>query len=129
MTDSIYELLGGKEAIKALVEHFYTEMDENPRVAGIRQLHAESLTEAKTKLYLFLSGWLGGPDLYVEKFGHPRLRARHMPFPIGVEERDQWLLCMKHALEKIGYEEKLDRMQREWLWQTFANTANAMRNA
>ena len=126
--ENIYELLGGKEAIKNLVEYFYTEMDENPDIEVVRKLHAKSLSEAKSKLYLFLSGWLGGPDLYVEKFGHPRLRARHMPFPIGEAERDQWLHCMKVALDKIAVEKQLDRMQREWLWQTFANTANAMRN-
>ncbi|PUB83406.1 MAG: hypothetical protein DBP02_11905 [gamma proteobacterium symbiont of Ctena orbiculata] len=79
---------------------------------------------SREKLFLFLSGWLGGPDLYVEKYGHPRLRARHLPFSIGIEERDQWIYCMREALSAMDLDAKLQ----EELNQAFFRTADFMRN-
>jgi hemoglobin len=99
-------------------------MDSLPEARKIRALHARSLRGSRDKLYLFLSGWLGGPDLYVQKYGHPRLRMRHMPFPIGREERDQWLLCMRKALADMQLETGL----RNYLEQAFWRTADHMRN-
>jgi hemoglobin len=87
-------------------------------------MHPEDLQSSRDKLYMFLSGWFGGPDLFVEKFGHPRLRARHMPFAIGVRERDQWVACMVLAMEEVGIEESV----RTKLLQNFFNTADFMRN-
>ncbi|MCB1874943.1 MAG: group II truncated hemoglobin [Chromatiales bacterium] len=124
MMPTPYERLGGEQALRALVDRFYDLMDELPEAWEIRKLHAEDLSGAREKLYLFLSGWMGGPPLYVEKYGHPRLRARHLPFPIGIRERDQWLKCMKQAMEDTGVDEKL----RNELWQAFARTADHMRN-
>ena len=119
-----YELIGGEEGVRALVDRFYDLMDELDEVKPLRAMHASNLKGSREKLYLFLSGWLGGPDLYVAKYGHPRLRARHMPFSIGVRERDQWMLGMTRAMEDTGMEESLRQTLGEALWKT----ADFMRN-
>ena len=95
---NVYDMIGGESAVRALVQRFYQLMDSQPEAWEIRQLHPESLAGSEEKLFMYLSGYLGGPNLYIEKFGHPRLRARHLPFPIGMRERDQWLNCMEQAL-------------------------------
>jgi hemoglobin len=87
-------------------------------------MHAKDLRVSKEKLFMFLSGWLGGPQLYMEKYGHPRLRQRHMPFAIDSSARDQWLLCMRRAMEDVGLEEGL----RQQLEAAFFKTADFMRN-
>jgi len=124
MNQSFYEAIGGEEAIRSLVDRFYDLMESSPEAAGIRKLHPESLQGPRDKLFMFLVGWMGGPPIYVEKYGHPRLRARHLPFPIGETERDQWLRCMNQAMADLKLEEGL----REQLAQSFAQTANHMRN-
>ncbi|WP_198265673.1 group II truncated hemoglobin [sulfur-oxidizing endosymbiont of Gigantopelta aegis] len=102
MTQTPYDALGGEQPLRELVDRFYDQMDTLPETNTIRQMHAKSLKASREKLFLFLSGWLGGPDLYIEKYGHPRLRRRHMPFTIGQSESDQWLLCMKNALDEMS---------------------------
>lgn len=106
---TFYALLGGDksgiETIRLLVETFYDIMDSDPKVKQLRAIHQADLTEAREKLFMFLCGWTGGPQLYIERYGHPRLRARHMPFSIGETERDQWMYCMIAAMHKIGIEE------------------------
>ena len=119
-----YELLGGADGVRMLVERFYQLMDTLPEAARIRALHPGDLHGSSDKLYKFLSGWLGGPPLYTEEFGHPMLRARHLPFPIESEDRDAWLLCMKRALDEV----KLDPLVRMQLDQAFYKTADHMRN-
>ncbi|MHC5113244.1 MAG: group II truncated hemoglobin [Planctomycetota bacterium] len=119
-----YEAIGGDERVRALVDRFYDHMDADERFATIRALHQPDLTHARQKLHEFLSGWLGGPELYVSKYGHPRLRARHMPFPIGETERDEWLACMTLALDDTQVTGPL----REFLDGRFAHVANFMRN-
>lgn len=119
-----YELLGGEARVRELVDRFYDHMDSLPEAKATRDLHAKSLRASREKLFLFLSGWLGGPDLYVQKYGHPRLRRRHMSFSIGKEERDQWLLCMKKAMDDM----QIDGELRAFLDQSFLNTADHMRN-
>jgi len=119
-----YEKLGGETGIRQLVKYFYEAMDNNTDVKTIRDMHAADLTEAEDKLFLFLSGWLGGPSLYIEKYGHPRLRARHLPFSIGIKERDQWLDCMDKALHKMN----IEKAMHDELMQAFFNTADFMRN-
>src|SRR3954447_25339863 len=99
-----FERLGGDAGLRRLVDAFYRHMHDDPAYAGIRALHPELLTGSGDKLYWFLSGWLGGPPLYFEKRGDPRLRARHLPFSIGASERDQWLACMRQALDEVGTE-------------------------
>ena len=95
-----YGALGGAEAVRTLVDRFYTLMDEWPETYALRQLHPQDLNGARQRLFDFLSGWLGGPALYTEKNGHPRLRMRHMPYAIGLAERDQWMMCMRTALNE-----------------------------
>ncbi len=119
-----YKRVGGAARVRALVDRFYDLMDLEPEYAELRQVHGNDLTQARDKLYWFLSGWLGGPDLYVERFGHPRLRARHLPFAIGVRERDQWLACMNQAMIEEGVDEDL----RLRLVQAYFKTADWMRN-
>jgi hemoglobin len=93
-----YARIGGEAAVRALVKRFYELMDTLPEAYGIRKLHPADLSGSEDKLFMFLSGWLGGPALYAEKFGHPRLRARHLPFPIASDEAAQWMLCMRQAM-------------------------------
>lgn len=108
---TFYELLGGDktgiENIRRLVETFYDIMDSDTKVTELRALHQADLTETREKLFMFLTGWTGGPQLYIERYGHPRLRARHLPFAIGETERDQWMYCMISAMHKIGIDEPL----------------------
>ena len=121
---SPYERLGGEQAVRKLVDRFYELMDALPEAKRIRGFHPEDLSGSRDKLFKFLSGWLGGPSLYMEEFGHPRLRARHLPFPIGEVERDAWLLCMERALAETNMEELL----RTHLLQSLRSTADHMRN-
>src|SRR5687767_3067716 len=95
-----YELLGGDAGVRRLVDRFYDLMDTAPEAATVRALHAASLKASREKLYMFLTGWTGGPQLYVERHGHPRLRMRHFPFSIGERERDEWLWRMDRPLDK-----------------------------
>ena len=119
-----YERIGGRDAVRALVDRFYDLMDLESTYADLRRVHGNDLANARDKLTWFLSGWLGGPDLYIERFGHPRLRARHLPFSIGVRERDQWMECMNQAMIEQGVDEDL----RLRLVQSFFQTADWMRN-
>jgi hemoglobin len=121
---SLYEMLGGETGLRALVDRFYDLMDSSPEAEKIRSFHPKSLKQSREKLFMFLSGWSGGPQLYVAKFGHPRLRMRHMPFAIGSMERDQWLWCMNKALSECG----LDPRVVEYLKARFAETADLLRN-
>jgi hemoglobin len=121
---SHYERIGGAEKVRDLVHNFYRIMDELPESYGIRKLHPASLQGSEEKLYKFLSGWMGGPQLYIEEYGHPMLRQRHLPFPIGDTERDQWLMCMKQALQ----ESVQDAQLRDELIAAFAKVADHMRN-
>ena len=121
---SAFERVGGEPAVRELVDRFYDLMDLEQSFAGIRALHPPELEGSRDKLFWFLCGWLGGPSHYIERFGHPRLRARHLPFSIGILERDQWLACMDQALDELGIEQAL----RERLAEAFYGTADWMRN-
>ena len=119
-----YEQLGGDAGVRALVDAFYDRMDLEEAFAGIRRLHPPSLDGSRDKLHWFLSGWLGGPQLYVERLGHPRLRARHLPFPIATTERDAWLACMRMAMHDAAVPAALA----EALMNALFGTADWMRN-
>jgi hemoglobin len=97
---TVYERLGGEEGVRRLVQRFYTLMDQLPDAQAVRLMHPDSLARSEESLFKFLSGWFGGPPLYMQERGHPRLRMRHMPFPIGQEERNAWMQCMSQALEE-----------------------------
>jgi hemoglobin len=121
---SPFERIGGEPQVRALVERFYDLMDLEPAYRELRAVHASSLEQARAKLFWFLCGWLGGPQHYVERFGHPRLRMRHMPFAIGIQERDQWIACMHQAMLELEVEPQLV----ERLTASLFNTADWMRN-
>ncbi len=124
ITKTPYEQLGGENAVKRLVSRFYELMDILPEAYEIRKLHPKDLSSSENKLFMFLSGWLGGPSLYIEKYGHPRLRKRHMPFTISEKESKQWMLCMTQALNEQVADEKL----RSFLITQLTQTANHMIN-
>ena len=119
-----YSDLGGAEGIRSLVHRFYTLMDTLPEAWDVRQMHPEDLSGSEEKLFKYLSGWLGGPPLYEQEFGHPRLRARHLPFAIASAERDQWLMCMRLAFDECIPEGPL----RTRLWAAIEGLADHMRN-
>ena len=119
-----YELIGGEAGIRRLVDRFYDLMDSAPEAVHVRALHATSLTASREKLRLFLTGWTGGPQLYVARHGHPRLRMRHFPFAIGARERDEWLWCMDRALD----EQEMPPELRTHLHERLHALADHMRN-
>ena len=119
-----FALLGGEPGVRALVDRFYDLMDLEPAYAGLRRLHPSTLDGSRDKLHWFLCGWLGGPDLYQQRFGHPRLRARHLPYEIGIAERDQWLAGMRQAMAETG----IDTALADRLHAAFFKTADWMRN-
>jgi hemoglobin len=122
--DTAFEWIGGEARVQELVDRFYDLMDLEPSYAQLRATHAPLLDGARQKLFWFLCGWLGGPQHYVERFGHPRLKMRHMPFKVGVVERDQWLACMAQAMAEVGVPQDLQAK----LKLSFFQTADWMRN-
>ena len=116
--------IGGESQVHALVDRFYDLMDLEPGYAALRAAHGTELANAREKLKMFLTGWMGGPQRYTEQFGHPRLRMRHMPFSIGIAERDQWVACMDQAMQETA----IDGALRTRLKESFMQTADWMRN-
>ena len=121
---SAFERIGGELAVRGLVDRFYDLMDLEPGYAALRAIHPAGLDGSRDKLFWFLCGWLGGPQHYTERFGHPMLRARHMPYRIGIAERDQWMGCMQQAMA----ERALDAGLAQRLVESFFGTADWMRN-
>ena len=126
MSDELtpFDRLGGESAVRALVDRFYDLMDLEPAYARLRALHPATLEGSRDKLFWYLCGWLGGPNHYIERFGHPMLRARHLPYAIGNAERDQWMACMTQALCESGVDVELA----QGLRHAFQGTADWMRN-
>ncbi|NMM14343.1 MAG: group II truncated hemoglobin [Rhodoferax sp.] len=123
-TTTLYDTLGGEAGVQRLVQRFYALMDELPEAYTVRQMHPESLNGSAQSLFEFLSGWFGGPSLYIEKKGHPRLRMRHAPYAVGSVVRDEWMLCMTQALT----EQVADVAFRARLIETFSQMANHLVN-
>ena len=125
---SLYDLLGGEpnatNQIRAIVEAFYDVMDSDEKAKTIRLMHPEDLTSSREKLFMFLCGWTGGPQLYIERYGHPFLRRRHLPFKIGEEERDQWIYCMTKGMLNL----KMDEEKIKALLNALYPIADFMRN-
>ena len=119
-----YDRLGGDAGVRALVDRFYDYMDTLPQAREIRAMHPAHLESSRQKLFLFLSGWLGGPPLYVQKYGHPRLRMRHLHFAIDTSARDAWLECMNRAIADCVHEKLLAEMLRS----AFSRMASHLRN-
>ena len=121
---TIFEAIGGIEKVDELVDRFYDLMALEPSLSELRAMHPQDLSTSREKLKFFLTGWMGGPDIYSPKYGHPMLRARHLPFKIGLKERNQWLSCMFRAMEECGIENNISKQLEESLF----NTADWMRN-
>ena len=119
-----FEWMGGESRVRALADRFYDLMDLEPGYQALRAAHGSTLQDARDKLFWFLCGWLGGPNHYIDRFGHPRLRARHLPYAIGIAERDQWLACMAQAMD----EQAVDPTLAQRLADSFFGTADWMRN-
>lgn len=119
-----FGLIGGEAVVRGLVDRFYDLMDLEPGYRELREMHPGSLDGSRDKLFWFLCGWLGGPQYFVERVGHPMLRARHLPFSIGIKERDQWMGCMRQAMKEVGLEPTIAAR----LEEAFAGTADWMRN-
>ena len=125
---SLYDLLGGEpeatNQIREIVEAFYDVMDSDEKAKTIRLMHPEDLTSSREKLFMFLCGWTGGPQLYIERYGHPFLRRRHLPFKIGEEERDQWIYCMTKGMLNL----KMDKEKIKALLNALYPISDFMRN-
>ena len=121
---TMFERIGGALTVDRLVESFYRRMDALPEAEGIRAMHPDDLGSTKQVLKRYLTEWTGGPKLYSVEKGHPRLRQRHMGFPIGSAERDAWLLCMRGAL----HETVVDEMARQEVDLALSRLADWMRN-
>ena len=119
-----FDRVGGEAQVRALVDRFYDLMDIEPAYRELRALHPTTLDGSRDKLHWFLCGWLGGPQHYTDRFGHPMLRARHLPFAIGIRERDQWMSCMHAAMNEVQLEPQLAQP----LEASFFKTADWMRN-
>ena len=125
---SLYDLLGGEpdatNKIRKIVEAFYDVMDSDEKAKTIRLMHPEDLTSSREKLFMFLCGWTGGPQLYIDRYGHPFLRRRHLPFKIGEEERDQWIYCMTKGMLNL----KMDEVKIKALLNALYPITDFMRN-
>jgi len=119
-----FQRIGGQPAVDRIIDSFYDRMDSLVEARVIRALHAQDLSATRTTLKKYLAEWLGGPPVYTQERGHPRLRARHLPFSIGDEERDAWMLCMRGAMEEVV----ADQGVREWILQKLSQVADWMRN-
>ena len=119
-----FEQIGGQPTVDRIIDAFYDAMDTLPEAEIIRVLHPKNLGNTRAVLKKFLAEWLGGPRTYSQERGHPRLRARHLPFSIGDAERDAWIFCMRKAMEQ----EVADPEAREWIVQKLAGVADWMRN-
>jgi hemoglobin len=117
-----YEEIGGAEAVEALSNAFYDVIEEESPL--LRDMLPGSTANTRKKLTMYLSGWLGGPPLYEERWGHPRLRMRHMPFSIGEDEAAEWMRCMRIAMERSN----LPPSVRTFLDERFGQLAIHMRN-
>lgn len=121
---SLYERLGGEQGVHRLVDTFYRIMNDRPEAAGVRALHPQDTSSSNQKLFMYFSGWFGGPPLFTDAYGHPRLRARHLPFKIDIKERDQWLFCLAGTFKEL----ELDQQLAQDLWEKIAPMADHMRN-
>jgi hemoglobin len=119
-----FERIGGQPAVDRIIDSFYDRMDTLPEARLIRILHPEDLSATRVVLKQYLAEWLGGPPAYTQERGHPRLRARHLPFSIGDEERDAWMFCMRGAMEDVV----TDEAARESILEKLSQVAAWMRN-
>lgn len=122
--ETLFVRIGGEERIRALCDAFYDHMEQDPQFERILALHPEDTTDLRVKLADFMCGWFGGPNYYLRKHGPPRMPRRHAPFPIGADDRDDWLACMALALNDLEIEGEL----RDELDDLFFRGADFVRN-
>ena len=120
--DYPYVEIGGEEAVRGLVEAFYDIIEEDSPV--LREMLPRNTSGSRQKLYEYLSGWMGGPPIYQMNRGHPQLRRRHLPFEIGHFEADEWMRCMRLAMDRVGLGEQMSR----WLDERLEPLAQHMIN-
>ena len=120
---SLYQRIGGENSVRQLVTRFYDHMETLEEARHLLSLHND-LADSREKLYQYFTGWFGGPPLFVEKYGHPRLRARHNHVEIGVADRDVWLMCLVKALSEMRLAPELQQD----LMEKIAPMADHMRN-
>jgi hemoglobin len=123
-TTAPFEMLGGEPVVRRLVDHFYRIMDESPQAATIRAMHAADLAPMRDKLFDYLVGWLGGPPRYHARPDAKCIMSAHEPYPIGAQESEQWMNCMRQALNETGVSVELRKM----LEPAFDRVAKALRN-
>jgi hemoglobin len=123
-TQTPFQRIGGQPIVDRIIDAFYDRMESLPEAQIIRRLHPEDLGDTRVVLKKYLGEWLGGPPAYSQERGHPRLRARHLPFSIGDEERDAWMLCMRGAMDEVVS----DAVAREWILGKLEKVADWMRN-
>jgi hemoglobin len=119
-----YQLIGGEAAVRKLANRFYDIMATAPEAKELYAIHPLPLDGIRQKFFEFLSGWLGGPALFEQKYGHPRLRARHLPFTVNQQLRDQWMFCMNQALDEVVE----NKMLRDGIRQSLGQLASHMIN-
>lgn len=119
-----YQLMGGEASVRLLANRFYDIMESAPQTKELYAIHPQPLHNIRQKFFEFLSGWLGGPPLFEEKYGHPRLRARHLPFTVNQQLRDQWMFCMDQALDEVVEHQ----LVREGIRQSLRQLASHMIN-
>lgn len=120
-----YDLIGGEAMVRRLADRFYEIMDTDPGAARIRAMHAKDLAQIRQLLFEFLSGWLGGPPLYFQRSEHRCIMSAHRPYAIGEAERDEWMMCMRRAMDDCA----LTGEMRAVMDQAFLRMANLFRNA
>lgn len=123
-TITLYEAIGGEKTVHALTRRFYELMDTLPEASNCRAIHPSDLSRSESKFHDYLLGYLGGPPVYAEKYGHPMLRRRHFVAPIGAVERDEWLLCFRRAMDETIENPKL----RDIIWAPVERLAHHMQN-
>ncbi|KMT66112.1 hemoglobin-like oxygen-binding protein [Catenovulum maritimum] len=119
-----YQQIGGEQAVNKLANRFYDYMETDVRASELLKIHPQPMDSIRERFFEFLSGWLGGPPLFEQKYGHPRLRARHLPFKIDTRQRDMWMLCMSQALDEVVS----DKLLRQQLHASFHQLATHMIN-
>lgn len=127
---SFYEAIGEEKGVHELVKNFYQIMEIDPVAKDCLATHpvVEGIVpdEVKKKLFLFLVGWFGGPQLFIQNYGPPRMRARHGHVKITEKERDQWLYCMQYSLER--HSAKLTKIEKSMFLNSFKALANRIQN-
>lgn len=122
--NSLYQLIGGESGTRNLAEAFYDEMETNIHLQELLAIHKQPLDNIRQKFFEFLSGWLGGPRLFEQKYGHPQLRARHMPFQVTKKQRDLWMLCMNNSMKKVIDDKEIEQHLRQAFDQMASHMVN-----